>query len=684
MNTRRICGLTAAMLGAFVALAASSATADECLQEAYGTGKLNCTAEDIAIASIEVTNVIEPCSEPGDTFTFDGILHIESNATNRYDLGFYVGENALTAMDDSCTVVVIPPDQVTSSQDGDQCGDVSSAPDIGVSVSGVTAVCADTDSDGFFDVSTCSTWRNTSSATDCSGPSEALPGTPSKCNCTSVNTTLELPVCTTNAECAADENACTDSVCNPSAPGADGFGCTVVNNTAPCSDGLFCNGVDACAGGSCTHPGDPCTGGAECGNVCNESSDDCFVTGGTACRSAAGACDLAESCTGTSSACPADALSTATCRAAGGACDAAEVCDGSSASCPADTFTASGTTCRASGGVCDAAEVCDGSSTSCPADTGSANGTACTTDNNPCTNDVCTDNACTHPNNTVPCDDGLFCTMSDTCTGGACNGLPMNCSDNQDCSVDSCNEDTNACESIACEPEAPGDEMICRSPGYWSTHGGFESKSGKTTINVTQELLDAVGPIEVCGQTLTSTSNSGSPYLDGLGLSSTLEALCSRTQGVKERQLYRQLVAAALNCAVSGMVNDCDLALDDLVEVTFTECSNLCEGSGALDGPTVGECIEALDTFNNGGQVIDGTSSFGTCESQPEIRCGGDSGTCPDFNALPQACVPFETSCHSDALCNEEIGFCPLKTPASSSGACYEAKFNDCTIDSCN
>jgi hypothetical protein len=45
--------------------------------------------------------------------------------------------------------------------------------------------------------------------------------------------------------------------------------------TTMCNDGLFCNGTDRCdAGGGCTvHTGDPCTGGLECNNVCNEAAD---------------------------------------------------------------------------------------------------------------------------------------------------------------------------------------------------------------------------------------------------------------------------------------------------------------------------------------------------------------------------------------------------------------------------
>ena len=55
----------------------------------------------------------------------------------------------------------------------------------------------------------------------------------------------------------------------------------------------------------------------------------------------------------------------AVCRAAAGDCDVAETCDGSSPACPADGFS-TGNECRASAGICDVAESCTGSSACVP------------------------------------------------------------------------------------------------------------------------------------------------------------------------------------------------------------------------------------------------------------------------------------------------------------------------------
>ena len=78
-------------------------------------------------------------------------------------------------------------------------------------------------------------------AENCTGTSAACPTDAKKSNGTA---------------CTDDGNGCTNDQCN----GASAI-CQHPNNTAPCSDGLFCNGTDTCSGGGCAvHSGDPCPG----------------------------------------------------------------------------------------------------------------------------------------------------------------------------------------------------------------------------------------------------------------------------------------------------------------------------------------------------------------------------------------------------------------------------------------
>jgi hypothetical protein len=115
-------------------------------------------------------------------------------------------------------------------------------------------------------------------------------------------------------------------------------------------------------------------GVCDAAETCNGSSPTCPADAkqpsGTLCRAAPGVCDVAEFCNGVSNTCPSDgfASSLTQCRPAAGTCDVAENCTGSGASCPADVLRPSGFVCRSSAGVCDVVETCNGVSTACPAD----------------------------------------------------------------------------------------------------------------------------------------------------------------------------------------------------------------------------------------------------------------------------------------------------------------------------
>ncbi|MFN2375181.1 MAG: hypothetical protein ABR538_01505 [Candidatus Binatia bacterium] len=524
-------GVVAAALAVAVTWA-SGAQAADCLAAAYG-GSLNCTSNDFTVSSVTVTNVdLNDCGGGSNTFTFDGTLNVGSGTTDRYDVGFYISNNSSNAdVGGTCTVAVIPPGSGTA-DDGDQCGDYDGSA-ASYPVSNLTVTCQDADGDGFFDFSICSAWAQNDQST-CNGPDDAVPGTSAKCECTTVNSDVQIPQCDTNADCAADANQCTDAVClGIGEPGADTFGCAQVNRTGACDDGLFCTQNDTCNAGVCSGTSRNCADAVDCtADSCNETTNQC-------------------------------------------------------------------------------------------------------------------DNI---PNNGL-CNDG------EACTSDICSVAQGGCVNDFICGVD-----------------------ICRSPGFWSTHSGYE-KSG--SVNVGQLLIDLAGPFEVCGETISTTSNGSSPYVSGLGLTSNLEGLCMRGQGVKQRQLYRQLVAAKFNCEASG-ASDCDSIVNKYIDIAWSDCSDVCAGNPPADPPSVGECISQLDCFNNGGQVVEGQCAKGTCESQPHLYCGEDYGSCPDFDALPQACVNFPGNCHDTPLCNEGLGFCPKSGPASSPKACREARHNGCTIDSCN
>ena len=158
-------------------------------------------------------------------------------------------------------------------------------------------------------------------------------------------------------------------------------------NGSACNDGLFCDGADTCNGGSCAvHAGDPCTGGPECANTCNEGANNCFDPGGTACTDDGETCTT-DQCNGTGTCAHPAGHAGAVCRpGSGDSCDPAEHCDGTTPTCPADVVTASGTVCRTgSGDLCDPDETCTGvAGQPCPADSVSGAFVTCRPAAGPC------------------------------------------------------------------------------------------------------------------------------------------------------------------------------------------------------------------------------------------------------------------------------------------------------------
>lgn len=190
----------------------------------------------------------------------------------------------------------------------------------------------------------------------------------------------------------------------------------------------------------------------------------------------------------------------------------------------------------------------------------------------------------------------------------------------------------------------------CRTPGFWGTHGcpcsgtstgapaphQFCEKGG--SLNYTQTVINAAGGcLEICGEKISNTC------LDSAD--SAVEAMCVEVAGVSARQLARQLMAAALNCVVSGGGATCS---GISIESVFNDCQLVCESNGSQGTRSIGDCIDAIDAFNNG----------------------------------------LLSGCHDRSLCNPQVpglqDICNDRppNPAGSSDECNAAKgkSNDCTV----
>ena len=389
-----------------------------------------------------------------------------------------------------------------------------------------------------------------------------------------------------------------------------------------CDDGLFCNGGETCDPaatdgtilGLCV-PGTPvqCAAPGECfSEACDEVVDACVSTN----ENEGGSCtDFPNS-----DQCIPDVCLSGVCVEDGDPGNAV-VCDG-------DTFCASDS-CDPADGQCVFQNENEG--VNC----------ADFPNSDQCIPDVCLSGVCVEdgdPGNAVVCDDEV---------------------------CQSCDPGTGLCEDDDPLPDVCVDEERCRTPGFWGARGGIEK--APRSQNITQAVIDQATiengfGLPVCGIYITNT--------DLLSSQSAIEAMCVSVKGDLQRQLVRQLTAAALNC----VLGDCSPAHTALV----ADCNFVCD-TGVGDA---GQCIDALDCFNNGGDW-DGvmcTTGAGYCE------IGGEP--CDDVNTcvgLGDSCLPDDT-CHDRDLCPDldddglinGSDFCfEPPGPASSPKKCNAARKND-------
>jgi uncharacterized repeat protein (TIGR01451 family) len=211
---------------------------------------------------------------------------------------------------------------------------------------------------------------------------------------------------------------------------------TVVTDGTSCTDGNVCNGGETCVGGVC-NPGQAlnCNDGNACTVDACHPTFGCNATpvvNGTSCADA-NVCNGAETCQNAicQSGPPLNCDDTNPCTS--DSCDPVLGCQ--------NVALLNGSPC-ADGTVCNGLETCQNA--------------LCTPgtplvcdDGNVCTTDSCDPVlGCVFTFNTVPCNDGLFCTVGETCQSGTCGGgVPLDCSVAADqCNVGVCNESADACQ----------------------------------------------------------------------------------------------------------------------------------------------------------------------------------------------------------------------------------------------
>ncbi|MBW1809229.1 MAG: proprotein convertase P-domain-containing protein [Deltaproteobacteria bacterium] len=549
----------------------------------------------------------------------------------------------------------------------------------------------------------------------------------------------------------SDGNACTSNLCDES---IDTCANPPVVDGTPCDDGEYCTIADACSGGFCTGAANPCSDGNPCTNdVCDEVDDGCVstpVTDGTPCDDQA-YCSVGEVCTGgecrdgllrncsdgspcTTDSCDEDndtCVNTPTSEGApcddGAYCSEGEVCTvgvcgggimrdcSDSDVCTADVCDealdacihvpegANGTPCD-DGQYCSLGDACSGGICMGGGPRDCSDGDICTVDSCDESGGQCLNDAAAADGNA--CDDGAFCTVSEVCNAGNCqDGVARDCSDGNDCSVDSCDEDLDQCinDTVAADGNNCNDGAYCTVGETCS--GGF--CSGGSARDCTD--ADAC-TADSCDEVNDECDND--PVTDGTacndGLYCNVAEIC--TGGVCGGGIARncsdgnQCTADSCDDGNDECVNDAagadGAACDDGFFCMVGETCNggVC-GSGSPrdcsdpNGCTVDSCDEAGDTCENDAAAMDGVPcddgnfclvgelcNAGVCGGG-SVRLCDDGNQCTENNCNEGSDL-CENPDRADGFACEAGQFC-TSGDTCQAGVCQEGAIDPCAGDPC-
>lgn len=274
-------------------------------------------------------------------------------------------------------------------------------------------------------------------------------------------------LCTVGEVC--DNGTCGDGVARDCGFAADGCnagtcdetnGCVItpLADGTPCDDDLFCTGTDTCSEGECVGAPRNCATDAPACQVpvrCDEELDLCVTTDapfGTTCDDGFfctefDTCDSFGTCQGTTRDCT---TGVPQCQVAAGCDETADTC--LTANALSGTFCDDTLFCTVSD-QCDGLGACTGTARDC-----SAGALECEVGTCDEVFDSC--QISDAPLGTT-CEDGLFCTESDTCDAfGTCvGGAEPDCSGVADqCTVGVCSESVS---SFTCEPVSADPGLTC-------------------------------------------------------------------------------------------------------------------------------------------------------------------------------------------------------------------------------
>ncbi|HYB98965.1 MAG TPA: fibronectin type III domain-containing protein [Candidatus Limnocylindrales bacterium] len=427
--------------------------------------------------------------------------------------------------------------------------------------------------------------------------------------------------------------------------------------------------------------GEQCDEGAANGTASSCCSATCqFRSSSTQCRASAGVCDAAETCSGASGTCPADAFvsSTTTCRAAASVCDVAEKCTGASAGCPADAVAASSVVCRTASGICDATETCDGITSICPADEVRPSSDVCRAAATPCdAAEHCTGGSSTCPADSFassatvcrvssgPCDQPETCTgSSSACPADALLGPATVCREAASIcdQSESCSGTSASCPADTYAPSS----TVCRSA--FSVCDVAETCTGASTVCPADTFASSStvcrGSTGVCDVAETCTGTSSSCPANSFEPSSTV---CRSAAGDCDQ---------AETC--TGSASACPA---DSLKPSSTVCRPSIDVCDAAESCTGSSATCPADAYASNSTVC--RASAGSCDVVE--RCSGLTTSCPadTFAAASTVCRGLAGVCDVPESCTGASAACPANQYQPGGTVCRQSAGVCDVVESC-
>lgn len=455
-------------------------------------------------------------------------------------------------------------------------------------------------------------------------------------DCSAVTT----PGCLVGLACILDGTANPTNSCQVCDPAANRVGFSNVMNGTICDDGLFCSTADSCTAGACGGSARSCADALTCTvDSCDEAADSCTNT-------IAGGCVIGGMCVAAGT--PDPFNSCMTCNPASSTSAYTPIADGSACSDGAFCTTADSCTAgRCAGVALDCGDglgcttdSCNDVSDSCESTLQADNcliGGACVSGSaldpsNQCQscNPGASTSTYTNVMNGTACDDGAFCTETDSCTEGACGGSARDCTDGLSCTLDTCDE--------------AGDECTNELTATSCTIDGMCVADGSP---------DPTNPCMACNPTVNMGAYT--PVMDGTMCDDG--AFCTDVDS-----------CTAGTCG--GTMRTCDDGLDCTVDScaeAIEECVNVLDGGCLIDGTCIAD--DTIDE-DNVCQICD--PDVATAEYSPVA----DGTTCSDPSCMDRTITPAST-------CMAAI--CAVADPMPCPGgvACQDANIcaGGCTTD---